>query len=328
MNERVVYHTGKWIPVSKAGMHIYDSQSFFGDGIFEMVRTFNQEFFILDKHIDRLFRSANYLQIPISKTKQEITDLCKETLERNKEHFPEGEECRLYIYASRGPLPMYSEVFDRVEPTFIIDAWPLSKTAKSLGHFYKTGVNAIVPVQRQIPARLLENKVKNVSRMHYQVANLEVANFNSDRDVMPLLIDEDGFVAESTGANFIMIENGKIVTPELRNLLRGSSMMYIIETLAPQLRIEVIHKNFDLYDVMNCDEAMFTGTFVNLLPCNRLNGKYINDNLKENPLGPITKKIADKWSENVGVDFIEQMKHWHQDTGTEDGFISSLLGDK
>jgi len=328
MKERVVYHTGKWVPISKAGIHIYDSQSFFGDGIFEMVRTFNQEFFILDKHIDRLFRSANYLQIPISKTKREIIDLCKETLERNKEHFPEGEECRLYINASRGPLPMYSEVFDKIESTLIIDAWPLSKTAKSLGHFYKTGVNAVVPVQRQIPARLLENKVKNVSRMHYQVANLEVANFNSDRDVMPLLIDEDGFVAESTGANFIMIEKGKIVTPELRNLLRGESMMYIIETLAPQLRIEVIHKNFDLYDVMNCDEAMFTGTFVNLLPCNRLNGKYINDNLKENPLGPITKKIADKWSQNVGVDFIEQMKYWHQDTGTEDGFLSSLLGDK
>ena len=327
MKERVVYHTGKWVPVSKAGIHIYDSQSFFGDGIFEMVRTFNQEFFILDKHIDRLFRSANYLQIPISKTKQEIIDLCKETLERNKEHFPEEEECRLYINASRGPLPMYSEVFDKIEPTLIIDTWPLSKTAKSLGHFYKTGVNAVVPVQRQIPARLLENKVKNVSRMHYQVANLEVVNVNSDKDVMPLLIDEDGFVAEGTGANFIMIENGKIVTPELRNLLRGASMMYIIETLAPQLRIEVIHKNFDLYDVMNCDEAMFTGTFVNLLPCNRLNGKYINDNLKENPLGPITKKIADKWSQNVGVDFIEQMKYWHQDTGTEGGFISSLLGD-
>ena len=328
MNERVVYHTGKWIPVSKAGIHIYDSQSFFGDGIFEMVRTFNQKYFILDEHIDRLFRSADYLHMSINYTKQEIINLCEETLERNKEHFPEGEEVRLYINASRGPLLMYSEVFDKIEPTLIIDTWPLSKTAKRLGHFYKTGVNAIVPVQRQIPARLLENKVKNVSRMHYQVANLQVANFNSDRDVMPLLIDEDGFVAESTGANFIMIEDGKIVTPELRNLLRGSSMMYIIETLAPQLRIEVIHKNFDLYDVMNCDEAMFTGTFVNLLPCNRLNGRYINDNLKENPFGPITKKIADKWSENVGVDFIEQMKDWYQDTGKDGGYLSSLLGDK
>ena len=79
---------------------------------------------------------------------------------------------------------------------------------------------------------------------------------------------------------------------------------------------------------MNCDEAMFTGTFVNLLPCNRLNGKYINDNLKENPFGPITKKVADKWSENVGVDFIEQMKDWYQDTGKDGGYLSSLLGDK
>ena len=110
----------------------------------------------------------------INYTKQEIINLCEETLERNKEHFPEGEECRLYINASRGPLLMYSEVFDKIEPTLIIDTWPLSKTAKRLGHFYKTGVNAIVPVQRQIPARLLENKVKNVSRMHYQVANLNL----------------------------------------------------------------------------------------------------------------------------------------------------------
>ena len=84
MNERVVYHTGDWVPVSKAGIHIYDSQSFFGDGIFEMVRTFNQEYFILEKHIDRLFRSADYLQMTICYTKQEIIELCREILERNK----------------------------------------------------------------------------------------------------------------------------------------------------------------------------------------------------------------------------------------------------
>ena len=199
MNERVVYHTGDWVPVSKAGIHIYDSQSFFGDGIFEMVRTFNQEYFILEKHIDRLFRSADYLQMTICYTKQEIIELCREILERNKEHFPEGEEVRLYINASRGPLPMYGEVFDKLEPPFIIDAWPLSKTAKNLGHFYETGANAVVPVQRQIPARLLENKVKNVSRMHYQVANIEVSNFNFGKDTMPLMLDEDGFVTKCNG---------------------------------------------------------------------------------------------------------------------------------
>ena len=53
-----------------------------------------------------------------------------------------------------------------------------------------------------------------------------------------------------------------------------------------------------------------------------------NDNLKENPLGLITKKIADKWSENVGVDFIQQMIDWSTDIGNDEGFISSLINKK
>ena len=87
-------------------------------------------------------------------------------------------------------------------------------------------------------------------------------------------------------------------------------MMYILETIAPQINLEVVHKNFEPYDVMQCDEAMFTGTFVNLLPCNRLNGEYFNNSVKNDPIGPITRQICDTWSENVGLNFIEQMQHW------------------
>ena len=312
--ERVTFHSGEWVPESKASIHIYDSQFMFGDGVFEMVRTFNHEFFLMDEHIDRLFRSMKFLQIPITKTKQEVKDLCVETFERNKDHFPPGEECRMMINVSRGPLAIYREVFELQrgqkwnEPTWIINAWPLSKTARALGHFYETGVNAVIPPQRQIPARLLENKVKNRSRMHYQMANLQVKY--AGRDVMALLLDEDGFVTEGTGANFVMVRDGKLIVPELRNMLRGSSMMYILEVLAPQLGLGVIQKNFDPYDVMDCDEAMFTGTYVNLLPCNRLNGEYFNDSVKQNPFGPITTKICEKWSENVGVNFITQIANW------------------
>ena len=238
------------------------------------------------------------------------------------------------INVSRGPLAIYREVFELHkgqqwnEPTWIINIWPLSKTAKALGHFYDTGANAVIPPQRQIPARLLENKVKNRSRMHYQMANLQVASYDLGRDVMPLLVDEDGYITESTGANFIMVKDEKLIIPELRNMLRGSSMMYIIEVLAPKLDLEVVHKNFDLYDVMNCDEAMFTGTFVSLLPCNRINGQYFNKNLIKDPFGPITKKICDEWSKEVGCNFIEQIKHWSRNNHEEHGFLSAVLGKK
>jgi branched-chain amino acid aminotransferase len=319
LEERVTYQSGEWVPESQASLHIYDSQFMFGDGVFEMARTFDHKFFILDEHIDRLFRSMRYLQIPITKTKQEVRDLCEEALERNINHFKQSgggftEECRILINVSRGPLSIYREVFELTkgekwnEPNWIINVWPLSRTSKTLSHYFDTGANAIIPSQRQIPSRLLENKVKNRSRMHYQMANLQVKPFG--KDAIPLLLDEDGFVTESTGANFLMIKNGKLVAPELRNMLRGSSMMYILETIAPQINLEVVHKNFEPYDVMQCDEAMFTGTFVNLLPCNRLNGEYFNNNVKNSPIGPITRQICDTWSENVGLNFIEQMQYW------------------
>jgi branched-chain amino acid aminotransferase len=319
MKERQTYVTGEWLPESKASIHIYDSQFMFGDAVFEMARTFNHKFFLLEDHIDRLFKSMRYLEIPITKSKKEVLDLCEEALNRNKDFFDKKfgeypEECRLMINVSRGPLGIYREVFELQkgenwnEPTWIINVWELSKTAKTLGHFFTTGANAVITEQRQVPSRLIENKVKNRSRLHYQMANLQVKNLG--KDAMALLLDEDGFVTEGTGSNFMMVKDGKLICPELRNMLRGTSMMYIIEVVAPQLGIEVVHKNFEAYDVLEADEAMFTGTFVNLLPCNRLNGKYLNPRVESSPMGDITKRIFEQWSSNVGIDVMEQIKEW------------------
>jgi branched-chain amino acid aminotransferase len=156
--------------------------------------------------------------------------------------------------------------------------------------------------------------------MHYQIANLQVKTgyHGGKGDTMPLLLDEDGYVTESTGANFIMIKDGKLISPELRNMLRGSSMEYVLNVLAPQINIPVEYKNFEYYDLLNCDEAIFTGTYVNLLPCNRIDSIYFNEDLKSNPIGPITNKIIEAWSENVGVDFIKQIKNWSKKYLRED----------
>jgi branched-chain amino acid aminotransferase len=144
--------------------------------------------------------------------------------------------------------------------------------------------------------------------MHYQMANLEAAKFGPDAQA--LLLDEDGFVCEGSGANFIMVKDGKLIVPEPRNMLRGSSMEYILGKVAPQLKLRVIHRNIEVYDVMQADEAMFTGTFVNLLPINRLNGVPLNEERKITPMGPVTKSILTQWGKNVGVDLYSQLVFW------------------
>jgi branched-chain amino acid aminotransferase len=158
---------------------------------------------------------------------------------------------------------------------------------------------------------LLEPKIKNRSRMHYLMANLEVALVD-DPTAWALLLDADGFIAEGTGANIFIVKNGKLLTPEPRNILRGTRRKCTME-LAGQLGIEVRECNLNTYDAINADEAFFTSTGFTVMPCVKVNGCQLGDG----KTGPITKKIIGAWNELVGLDFIAQAKEWVKEMGSD-----------
>ena len=61
-------------------------------------------------------------------------------------------------------------------------------------------------------------------------------------DAWALLTDDDGFITEGTGANFFIVKNGELITPEPRNILRGVTRETIIN-LAEKLGIKCHEKN-------------------------------------------------------------------------------------
>ena len=63
MANRIVYFNGEFVPESEARVSIFDSALMFGDMAFEMTRTFGQEAFRLDDHLDRLYASLKLLEI-------------------------------------------------------------------------------------------------------------------------------------------------------------------------------------------------------------------------------------------------------------------------
>ena len=80
------------------------------------------------------------------------------------------------IDVTRGLLSMYARLVDaRTGPQVIISDFPVKWTVAALAPLYDTGVHAVFPSQRTIPAHLLEAKIKNRSRLHYLMANLDVA---------------------------------------------------------------------------------------------------------------------------------------------------------
>ncbi len=308
---RIVFYNGKYINEANASISIYDSALMMGDQVFEMTRSFNGIQFKLREHLERLYAGIKILHIPIEMTIDEMEAACNTVIDINKQVFSENDEHRLLISVSRGILGIYQPVLNvGSECTVIIADFPLKYTVASMAKYYKTGINAVIPSQRAIPAHLLDPRIKNRSRMHYQMANIEVAQMKGDNN-WALLQDPDGFIAEGTGANFFIVKDGVVITPEGRNVLRGISRDYVMD-ICKRLNISCIEKNITAYDVYNADEAFFTATPFCIIPVFSLNGLPITEEI-----GWTIQSILRHWSAIVGVDIVKQIEDYSKEVSIE-----------
>lgn len=303
---RTVYLNGKLVPETEAKISIYDSALMFGDMVFEMTRSFNKKQFKLREHIDRLYAGVKVLRIPLHMTPEEMEKACHQTIEANDYLFKADDEHRLMIDVSRGLLGIYQGIEGLHKGANVIIAdFPLRWTVATMGALFDEGINAVITSQRAIPGHLLDPKIKNRSRIHYLMANIEAGQIEGDNN-WALLLDPDGFVAEGTGDNFFIIKNGHVITPEARNILRGISRDYVMNELCTQLGMPVVEKNIEAYDVYTADEAFMTGTPFCMLPVTSLNGNPIGKGV----VGEGFSRLIGQWSVNTGIDIIGQIKKW------------------
>jgi len=308
---RIVYHNGEFVDEKEARISVYDSALMFGDMVFEMTRSFNQETFKLKEHIERLMTGIKIYRIPFNHSAEHVEDICEEVVMLNKKAFLPTDEHRLMINVSRGPLGIYSKIV-KPEPTFIVTDFPLKWTVQGMGKLFDTGINAVIPSQRAIPFNLIDPKIKSRSRVHYQMANIEVSQFKGENN-WALLLTPDGFISEGTGSNFFIIKDKVLFMPEEVNALRGISAQTAVNIYNTMTC--VVKKNIEPYDVYTADEAFMTGTPFCILPVTSLNGIKIGDG----EVGNLTKYLLRRWSEMVNVDIVSQIKGFNKETNEAGG---------
>lgn len=299
MASRKVYCNGEFVSEEQARVSIFDSALMFGDMVFDMTRTYRQKPFRLRAHLERTYAGLRYLGIECGLTIDEMEEATLRTLEMNLPAL-DGADVQIMHNISRGPLPMYKSVFGgSVRPTITISCWPYWWHLSAYGPLYRSGVRAVVPSQRAVPAHLIDPKVKNRSRIYYQLANVQAQQI--DAASWALLTDDQGLVTEGTGSNFFLIRKGVVYTPPGRNILLGITRGAVLELLQ-RLAIPTHEQDFGLYEVVNGDEAFFTATSFGIMPCTYINGQPIG----EGQPGAITQKLIKAWSEMVGVDIVAQ----------------------
>ena len=298
---RVVFLNGAWTPEREAAISIFDSSLVWGDAVFETTRTFRHEPFRLDAHLERLDASLDASGVPCDVSMADLADLTEELIERNREVYDSEIDFSIVHQISPGPLGRYRSSVAHTGPSTLIYTYPLDGMLGEAARWYDDGLNAVVPRQRAIPSRLLDPKIKSRSRLHYQVANHQVADQGADAWVV--LQGEDGFITEGTGSNFFIVRGGEVLTSRGHSVLRGVTRDTTL-ALAHELGVPARETDFEPYDVSTAEEAFFTTTPYCLIPATRFNGSPIGDGT----VGPMYRRLADAFIEDVGVDYVAQAK--------------------
>jgi branched-chain amino acid aminotransferase len=164
----------------------------------------------------------------------------------------------------------------------------------------RNGVHLVTPSIRHVPPQCYDPKMKCRSRMHYYLADQEARL--GDPQAAALLLDLDGNIAETSGANFLLVQDGAIVSPSLRNTLPGVSRATVSD-LAAKLGIRFEVRDLQPFDAINAREAFLASTPYCIMPVTKINGIAVGDGLP----GPIYRRIVEAWNGLVGLDIVRQI---------------------
>jgi branched-chain amino acid aminotransferase len=311
MDERIVYLNGSFVPESEAKVSVLDSGFNAGDGVYDVTRTFRHEPFKLREHTERLFRSLHYTRIDCGMSLEQMEKTTLEVLERNKPFLRDSEDCALWQVISRG---VRSSTGNRVSGGATVTIYSVIVNFREFASFYVEGAPLIIPSTRRIPPQCLESKAKITNKMNHNIAVFEAKQ--ADPRAIPLMLDIDGNLSETSAHNFFLVIAGKLCTPSDKNVLGGITKDTIFD-LAKQLGVEVAEGNYTPYDLYNAEEAFLASTSPTFVPVKAVNGVKIG---KGAP-GPVTLRLIGAWNRMVGMDIVDQALS-HLDKEERDRLLS------
>ena len=299
--EPIVYLNGENVPASQAHIAIYDAGIVLGATVTEMTRTFRHEPFRLDDHIARLYRSLRLTRMDAGFGPEEMARITRAVAAHNADLIEPDQELGIIHFVTAGEFSVYAGSAAggaRPTPTVCVHTFPMPFDLWTPA--LEVGYHVVTPSIRHVPPQCVDPKMKNRSRLHWYLADHETHLV--DPRATSLLLDLDGNITECSGANFLIVQDGAVLSPTTRNILPGISRQTVIE-LCADLEIPFIERDLQVYHVVNADEAFLASTPFCLAPCTKINDLPIGDGKP----GPITKRLLDAWSEFVGLDIVAQI---------------------
>lgn len=245
-------------------------------GVFESLRCYRREFFLLEEHLDRLFESAQSLGWRLPFSRQEILEKIQAECQTKE---LERAFVRVTIYR------------DWDQEKYEIATTIIPEKEYSAQYYREGATLAIVPTRRNSPIAV-SPQIKSNNTLGgifaYEEGRIQGA-FET------LLLNEEGYVTEGTTCNFFVVRKGKVITPPVYlGILAGVTRDYVMK-LAAEEKIEVAQTPLTRHDVYNADEAFLTNTSMGIMPVRCVDGRMVGTIAP----GELTRRLMERFQEGI-----------------------------
>ncbi len=251
----MIYLNNKLVSRGRARISVFDHGFLYGDGIYETLRAYDGVVFMLDEHVERLFRSASLIGLGVPKSPEAIKKAVYKTMKANR-----VKEAIVRITVSRGAGPVGLDPALCPEPTFVIFAGQFKKYPR---HYYQKGVSIAIADTRRNYRRALDPRIKSLNFLNNVLAKIEAKKKGVYEAVM---LNYRGYLAEGTVANIFFIKNNVLCTPSVQvGILDGITRRIILDA-AKELHIETREGRFRPEDIHDAQEVFISNTTMEVMP--------------------------------------------------------------
>ncbi len=257
-----IWMNGEFIPWSDAQLHVLSHALHYASSVFEGERAYGGKIFKLREHTERLFRSAEILDMNIPYTVEEIDNACMELLER------QGlKDAYVRPVAWRGSEMMgVSAQTTRINVAIAIWEWPSYFDAEQR----LKGIRLDMAKWRRPDPATAPSEAKAAGL--YMICTLSKHAAERAAYADALMLDYRGQVAEATGANVFFVKNGELHTPTPDCFLNGITRQTVMG-LARDRQIKINERAIMPEEMATFEECFIVGTAAEVTPVSEI-GPY------------------------------------------------------
>ncbi len=270
------YVNGRWLPRAQATVSAFDRGFLFGDGVYELIPAYGKRPFLADRHIARLLRSLEEIQLSSPRTRDEWLELVNEAAVRQE--FPNQ---KIYLQVTRGAAPRKHAFPEQAEPTVVLFVDPFDPMTDEQA---SAGVAAITLQD----VRWLRGDIKATSLLAAVLASQAAAQAGAAEAILL----RDGWLTEGASSNVLVARDGTLASPPAAPELLSGITLDLASELAAASGPRLVRCRISANELAEADEIIISSSSREVVAVTSLDGKQVGSG----SAGPIHAQLRKLYS--------------------------------